>query len=165
MTAPIPRRHHYVPQFYLHNFTTAKKEDKQPGFWIYDKAGGEPRRLTPLNTTVERDLYTFIKPDGTPDVTLEVDLFSRVEGWTQPILDRLIRRPNLMEGDFEMLTLFIALLHVRVPRMIRATQEHMEQFTLEWWKALGRDRGEVEKMWDKYCTGGEPPPCLFTENC
>lgn len=144
-----PKRHHYAPRFYLEYFAIDARE-KEPGFWIYDKSGKAPRQATSVNTAVQKDFYSFVRPDGTKDLSLEVDLFSRVEGWTKPILERLKERPALSPGDFENVTLFMALLHVRVPRMVRAMQEFDEKFMVEHWKAIGADPKAVESMWQHH---------------
>ncbi|MFA6091865.1 MAG: DUF4238 domain-containing protein [Elusimicrobiota bacterium] len=151
MAQGVPRRHHYVPQFYLEYFATRRKGG-EPGFWVYDRGGSPPREATPLGTAAKRDLYTFFTPTGEKDTSLETQLFSRVEGWTKPILDKWIQHPGvrLTKSDVEMVALFIALQYIRVPRTINAGKEAEEKFVLEWWKLMGRQPAEVEKMWDQF---------------
>lgn len=47
-----PRRHHYVPQFYLHRFVN---EDGK--FWIWDKVADRVFQSTPNSIAVESDFY------------------------------------------------------------------------------------------------------------
>jgi Protein of unknown function (DUF4238) len=149
MQPPPPRRHHYVPKFYLEYF--AREQDPElPRFWVYDKDGAPPRAQVPLNTAVIRDLYTFLKPDGSKDVSIETELFSKIESETKPILDRWRKHLTFTPEDVVTVTLFMALLHTRVPRNIRTMQEFVDKLSQEWWKELGRDRAQVEKIWREF---------------
>lgn len=49
---PDPRRHHYVPQFYLRRFT-----DEREGFWVWDKKEDRVFRASPTSIAVETDFY------------------------------------------------------------------------------------------------------------
>lgn len=107
-----------------------------------------PREATPINTAVERDLYSFTHPDGTLDVSVETELFTKVEGQTKPILDKWARSPcRLTRSDIEMVLLYISLQHVRVPAMIRTNKEFEEKFAMEYVKWLANQPDEVDKMW------------------
>src|SRR5574337_673664 len=143
-----PRRHHYVPRFYLENFARSKKGG-EPSFWVYDRAGKEPREQTPVNTAVKRDFYAFVGPSGTRDAPLESQLFPGFEGWAKPVFEKWIRCPQrgFSRSELEMAILYISLQHLRVPRMIKVLQEFQEKFALEWWKWLGRQPEEVDHIW------------------
>ena len=115
------KRHHYLPQFYLEYFLP---EDGSGTFWVYDKAGGEPRPQTPVNTCVEGHLYSFADPKGGKTDELERELFSRLDGQTKPVLDRWRdTRGEVSPGDVPVLAEFVAALHTRVPRHIESTRQ------------------------------------------
>jgi hypothetical protein len=74
-----PKRQHYVPQFYLDNFTVRGGARNTLGFWVYDKSVGEPRWQTPINTAVESYFYTVTRADGGRDHQVET-LLAECEG-------------------------------------------------------------------------------------
>ena len=112
------KRNHYVPRFLQEYFV---REDGK--LWVYDKDGGEPRPQLPINTGVERFLYTVRKDDGQHDDSLE-RWFAEMEGATKPILDRLIQ-PGTRIEEAEKLAVakFMAFMFTRVPRTIEAAAE------------------------------------------
>ena len=145
---PVPRDH-YVPQFYLSYFATVQQQGPA-GFWVYDKDSGEPRFQTPINTTVERDLYSIPRPEGEPDRQIEAFL-ADLEGRTKPVLDRWQEpraRPDA-EG-MGVVGLFLAMAHVRVPRQIRAAQEFDEATLLEETRLLLEDEQQMKALLESH---------------
>jgi len=83
----VAKRNHFVPGFYLEYFTA---KDKGDVVWVYDKEGGAPRPQKPVDTGVEKYLYTIKQKAGEKDDSLE-KWFAGLDGKTKPILDRLIQ--------------------------------------------------------------------------
>jgi hypothetical protein len=50
-----PRKHHYIPRFYLAGFASP---GPKPRLWVYEK-GRDPRKSTPKLEGCQRDFYTF----------------------------------------------------------------------------------------------------------
>jgi hypothetical protein len=104
------KRHHYLPQFYQDNFT-----DSQGYLWIYDRNDCEYRRQQPINTAVIGHYYRFEKPNGEFENGIE-DYLSAVEGLSRPVIDKLLRKERITIEEKKIITFFIALSRVRVPR-------------------------------------------------
>jgi hypothetical protein len=123
MNNPKPKRHHYVPQFYLEYFA-CEVAPRRRILWVYDKDGGEPRAQTPRDTAVESGYYSIETKTG-KTVVIE-ELLSKLETATAPILRRFQDSDEaLSEPDIPVLAEFLAMLHLRGPRMLQVTSEFL----------------------------------------
>ena len=141
------KRQHYVPQFYLEKFVEDAAANT-PGFWVYDKAGGDPRWQTPVNTAIEGHLYSLDFPDGQPRDLLERQL-AGIEGIAKPILARWVgpgARPT--REEIAEIAAFLAAMHVRVPRNIAAIGELMAEFYRSSIRRHGDDEAQFQELWD-----------------
>ena len=59
-------------------------------FWRRDFAAGAARTTTTANLFVEKDLYTFIRSDGSKDVALE-EFFAQLEGVGSTFINALAK--------------------------------------------------------------------------
>jgi len=148
--AMLIKRQHTVPAFYLDNFVDDRGGCART-FWVFDKGGGEPRRQTPKDTTVERHFYSIKRPDSTWNDQLERSL-GRFETIAGPIIRRLLEGGNarLADRDIAELAYFMGVLHVRVPRNIKAVSELMTE-QLRW--LLGEEAkapDEFRKSWNRF---------------
>ena len=50
-----PRKHHYVPQFFLAGFTPSGR--RKDFLWVTDKKKLEQRKARPLKVALKRDFY------------------------------------------------------------------------------------------------------------
>jgi len=71
----LPRRHHFVPQMILRNFTA---DDGRLCYHQRDWEEGKIVRVKPNDVFFERDLYTRLLADGSKDVSIELT-FSKIE--------------------------------------------------------------------------------------
>jgi hypothetical protein len=115
-----PKRHHFLPEFYLNGFT------RDGMLWIFDRALNEYRHQQPKDTAVRRYFYSIKKPNGERDVEVE-KLLSYVEGKAKPIIDKLDRGEDITPEDRVYLSLFLAVLHSRVPKFEREMNEIVDQ--------------------------------------
>lgn len=121
------RRHHYLPQFYLDGFASHRN------LWLFDRERNEFRRQTPVNTAVERDYYAFLTEDQQTRNDIE-DLFSRIEGETRPIIDKLVEKSWITSDDRVMLSFFVGFLKLRTPvfeKTFNEISEEMIKFTVQ----------------------------------
>jgi len=79
-----PKRHHYLPRFYLKRFAQAGK------LWVYDRQEDKYRHQTPQNTAVIGNYYSFTTPTGEKNTDLEGVVIRRV-----PLLFRLSGQEGL----------------------------------------------------------------------
>jgi hypothetical protein len=91
---------------------------------VHDKEGGDPRAQSPRDTAVESDFYSIETKTG-KNIVIEESL-SKIETVTAPILRRLQEvDQGLVQTDIPVLSEFLALLHVRGPRMLEVTSEFL----------------------------------------
>ena len=78
----IPKRHHYLPRFYLERFAS-----RDGHFWLYDRSLGSYRRVSSRNAAVRRYYYSTEDEEGQRFHDFE-DFLSRIEGLAKPIFDK-----------------------------------------------------------------------------
>jgi hypothetical protein len=111
-----PRRHHFIPRFYLERFASGDLLS------VFDRDRNEFRLQSPINTAVLRDYYAFTGPDGSRNVEVEQAL-AVLEGETKPILTKLDSRESLTQREKESLATFVALQETRTPEFERGVGE------------------------------------------
>jgi hypothetical protein len=111
-----PRRHHYLPQFYLRGFCRGNE------FWIFDREKGQFRLQTPVNTTVQTDFYSFRQQDGSIDPKPERFL-ATVETIAAPAIAKADEGGFLSLEEQQAISLFAALQMVRVPDFEKRHEE------------------------------------------
>ncbi len=138
-----PKRHHYVPKFYLGYFTEAGFNGTEV-LWIYDKESSEPRAQTPVNTCVESGFYSFEAATG-KNVEIEKGL-SQIESETKRVLDRLQDPKALLTTeDISTLSAFLALMYVRVPRSKQSVSEIIAAAAAQFAKGRAKDRDGIAR--------------------
>ncbi|MCY3487579.1 MAG: DUF4238 domain-containing protein [Bacteroidetes bacterium] len=95
-TSNIPKRHHYVPQFILRNFT-----DKSEKLHCFNRKTSKTYRSSPADVFLEKYLYTHRSEDGATTTDLETKL-SEIEGDVAHIVEKIIKR--VRRGDSIALT-------------------------------------------------------------
>lgn len=115
-----PKRHHYVPAFYLAGFTRLRKRDAQ--FAIYDREKNEFRTQTPDSSAHQRFYYATEGEHGERDLSIEKFL-GELEGASKPLIDKLESQQAISADERATLALFFALMHTRVPQFERSLNE------------------------------------------
>lgn len=117
----VPKRHHYLPEFYLAGFTT--EGGRTSNFTVFDRDESVFRQQTPKNTATSRYYYA-VEDETTGAKSMEIEEFlSSVESEAAPVIRKLERHGAPTDHDREVLALFCALLHTRVPQFDRSMQE------------------------------------------
>lgn len=122
VTPTDPRRHHYVPQFYLRRFAR-QDGDKSTIATVPIAPPSTPRQGNVADTAVIRDFYTVVGDDNEDTVAVE-KLLAMVEGAAAGPLERLAGGVFFPPNDHDrmIIGLLIALQIVRGPDARR----HME---------------------------------------
>jgi hypothetical protein len=103
-----PKRHHYLPQFYLNGFA------RDQHFFVYDRVNHEYRKQTPKNTAVEKDFYTLTDDSGQKHTSIETKI-AEIESRAKPVIDKLDSSKAVTFEDRVALSHFIALFIGRTP--------------------------------------------------
>ena len=111
-----PKRHHYLPEFYLNGFT---RDDL---LWLFDRKAAEFRRQAPRNTAVIGHYYTSQTESGEKDYSIETHL-AKMEGEAKPIIDKLDAGERISAEERVGLAYFLALLLCRTPKHAREIEE------------------------------------------
>ncbi len=124
-----PKRHHYVPRFYLKHFTDAD------GFiWAYDRKTKEYRRQSIKNTAVQQNYYKVRTKNG-DDAGIE-RLFSLIEGNAAKAIKKIKNKKTLDINERQYLAAFVSFQITRVPDYRKEINETMEKLI----KMINKDR-------------------------
>jgi hypothetical protein len=107
-------RHHYVPKFYLKNFTF----DKDRKFLYVYEYKGEVKRVSITDVAIKKGFYTFVDKSTKCRIDKLEEFFADIENKTAPVLSKIIGSENLniSDSDREILSLFISTLYIRTTR-------------------------------------------------
>ncbi len=151
MVAAFPKKHHYLPQFYLRRF--ANDDGK---LWVFDRETKSYRCVTPKEVGQENHFYTFIDKDGKKNGAIET-YFSDIETYASNIIEKLLRLESLTKEEKGNFSSFIAFQRTRTPEYEKTLNEMTEKQT----KAMLQIRytneeqvGELLKRYEK-STGRE----------
>jgi hypothetical protein len=115
-----PKRHHYVPAFYLAGFTRLRR--RHDHLIVYDREKNEFRTQTPDTSAHQRFYYATEGEHGERDLSIEKFL-GELEGAVKPLIDKLTHQDVISADERATLALFFALMHTRVPQFERSLNE------------------------------------------
>jgi hypothetical protein len=111
MAQDVPRKHHYIPQFLLANFT-----NEEGVLWTYDTEQKKSWQSTPRTTGFERDLYAVTTKDEERDFGLfEKALASAIDEPGADAISGLLKRQHLGPERFANFLGFVAAQMQRTP--------------------------------------------------
>jgi hypothetical protein len=108
--APPPKRHHFLPQFYLSYFTDSKNL-----LWEFDRETKIYDQKTPHGSAWGKHYYRYKGKDGETHTDIESGLFNRIETGAKPVIDKIDARKPISEEEMGIVSLFVAFQHTRVP--------------------------------------------------
>lgn len=128
---PIARNHHYLPQFYLAQFTETSAKDGH--FFVHGVSNGRTFRTSPKNVAVERDFNRMEIEGERPDIVERI--LAPFEALAADSIKRVNETQNFpSEKDFGHIINLLCLLAVRNPkqrRKLNAFREEIDQAQLE----------------------------------
>lgn len=119
-----PKRHHYLPEFYLRGFAPDGL------LHVYDRADKAYRKQTPKNTAVESHFYTIENEDGERSAAVE-GLLAQVDDAAANVIAKVIARDALSDRERADLALFVALLRSRTPDYDKGYREMTDKMARE----------------------------------
>ena len=127
MKNPRPRKHHYLPQFYLRGFS-------ENGTHLYqiEKRTGKSFGASIGDTAAIRDFHK-LDFDGCPDPEALEKFVSKVEALIAPALDTVLADEKLTSKTRNAMDCLVSMLMARVP----ATRDMMEESVRESAKSVG----------------------------
>lgn len=134
-----PRRHHYLPRFYLESFS------REGTLTIYDRSKNEYRRQIPEKVAVEKDYYAVIDADGKKDMGVERFL-EKIEHKASLAIKKLDAREMLTPEENEAIALFVGYMKCRVPDFEKGVNELTEKMLMELSKTLFADEKSAASL-------------------
>ena len=119
-----PRRHHYLPQFYLRGFTDKGYNGKNGRLRVLDFSIAKCYTSSPKNMANIRDYYTLVDNEGQPNYRVETELLCRIDSEAARVIreiEKTKKRPG--RNDWLSLCEFVASLQVRIPHFRQANYE------------------------------------------
>lgn len=137
------KRQHYLPQFYLKGFSNKGK------LWVYDRAKNEFRIQTPVNTTIEKDYYTFVDKKGEKNKSVE-KILADIEGRVVPVFDKIKNQDCINDEDKGIMSLFLSFFIYRVPEFEKLSNEIAQKMAEIMMKNIITSREQAAKMIKQY---------------
>jgi hypothetical protein len=125
------KRHHYLPQFYLQNFTG------QDGLLcLFDRETKTFRKQQPVNTALEKDFYTVTDSQGLKSDRIE-QMLSGLESVARGVIARLDAQRTGWENEQERVSfaIFAAFFYCRTPAFDKEQTALVERLYRVWMKA------------------------------
>jgi hypothetical protein len=119
-----PRRHHYVPQFYLIGFTKSGTADGT--LHVLDQQRLKQWSSTPANVALENGFYT-VELGPSVDAAVVERTLSRLETDFAPVIRDIAEKRSLPPDEaFGTLMSFVAVMAARVPKVKNTISEFLE---------------------------------------
>jgi len=131
-----PKRHHYLPKFYLEGFS------KDGLVAVYDREKNEVRLQQPKDTAVIGHFYTMEDAEGRRRFEVEA-LLSEYEGKASLIIRKLASTETINADERTDLAIFIALAAMRTPDIVESLKLAKAGFILDTAKRLFADVAAV----------------------
>ena len=156
-----PRRHHYVPKFYLAGFTKYGTVDGE--LYVLDQRQRKQWKSTPLKTAHQRDFHAIEARPGADPMVVEKS-FADIEGKCSRVVANVIEQGKLPTGeDHDILLNFVAMMAVRVPGIRNIISRAVDDLGKNLLcTALGSDQGWQEFKQDLNELYGHRPPPMST---
>jgi hypothetical protein len=115
-----PKKHHFLPQFYLERFKVRPQTTKHPQILVTTKEP-HPRRFVAAihDTGCISDYHTIDVQDIPIDKSIIEKALSEIEGNQKDLLDRIISNKQVTVEDEGNVAFLLTLMHIRVPKYKR----------------------------------------------
>ena len=130
-----PRRHHYVPAFYLAQFTIEGSRNGR--LFVFDQHRLNSWLSTPDGTAHQRDFYAIDIGSDVHPATFEAKVLSELDGKSSSIVHKLLSDKEAPTGeDLNVLLNFVAVSMARIPRTRQLVDQVASHEAYEEVKAL-----------------------------
>lgn len=142
-----PKRHHYIPQFYLKFFVDPLPARRKPGVWRFERGVNEPLYLAPSVAAVERHYYSIPGKEGGQNALVEELLLKPVDGAGARLLQQVATDDMVFNhSERRFLSLFLGVMFVRVPARRRVMEDLAAAFAKFDMEVLAKAPGALESV-------------------
>ena len=150
-----PRKHHYLPQFYLEGFKVEPQKGKKPHIWQIEKEGNQASYCPAIQDTgCIRDFHTIDFKDEEPDHNSVEALLSKIESEHSALVRKIQETRRVEASQVESLSTFISLMRYRVPSCADYIETSLRSVVLDSFKIMyqsgkfGTPPPELQKTFD-----------------
>ncbi len=119
-----PKRHHYVPQFYLRGFEIPDEPER---IWVYERGKNDAYKTHVRNVAVSGHYYSRIV-DGQNYTSFEAFLNVEVEGPANLVLSKIRAHQQLTASDKDVLSAYISVMLARTPAYKKDVEQQWPSF-------------------------------------
>ncbi|MCW8827617.1 MAG: DUF4238 domain-containing protein [Gammaproteobacteria bacterium] len=132
-----PRKHHYLPQFYLDGFKVEPQKGKNAHIWQIEKRNPQVNYSPAIEDTgCIRDFHTIDFQDEEPDHASVEKMLSNLESEQSALLREIVRAENIADSQIEALAIFISLMRYRVPSFAEHVEESLRNVVHDSFKIM-----------------------------
>lgn len=148
-----PRKHHFVPRFYLAGFCPADSEMLA----IYDRVRNQFRTQRPSEVAHRRDYYAYEDDQGNKSFDIE-DGLGQVETAASAVIQKIDAGQEISEDDRETLAIYVGYQYTRTPVFQHMFDSLYSQRTTKISKAGGAE--DIDAVKAALEQAGVPPGML-----
>ncbi|MBW2594711.1 MAG: DUF4238 domain-containing protein [Deltaproteobacteria bacterium] len=132
----IPRKHHYLPQFYLEGFKILPQKGKKPHIWQIEKVG-EQKYYNPAitDTGCIRD-YHSLDHELEPDHKTIESVLSTIEAKQAELVQSIINSKDMNHSQIAELAGLISLMRYRIPAFASYIETSHKKIVLDSFKIM-----------------------------
>jgi Protein of unknown function (DUF4238) len=132
-----PRKHHYLPQFYLEGFKIKPQKGKEPHIWQVEKHGNQAHYSPAIaDTGCIRDYHSLDFEDEEPDHKAIEAQLSKLEAEQATLVRTISETKMISPSQIEPLSAFISLMRYRVPAFAGHIERHLQSVVLDTFKIM-----------------------------
>ncbi len=134
-----PRKHHYLPQFYLEGFKIEPQTGKKPHIWQIEKSADTAHYSPAIEDTgCIRDYHSLDFEDEEPDHKTIEALLSKLEAEQAELVCTIRETKRIDTTQVEHLSSFISLMRYRVPAFGAHIEKSLRSVVLDTFKMMYR---------------------------
>ncbi|TLD40043.1 MAG: hypothetical protein JETT_3697 [Candidatus Jettenia ecosi] len=115
-----PKKHHYLPQFYLEFFKCSPQTGKYPQIYVTTKKKNPKRFKAAIHDTGCISDYNTVDLQGEPPEKKKIEeALSKIEGKQRDLLVEIMGNREIKDCQVRLLAEFLATVHLRVPKFKR----------------------------------------------
>lgn len=133
----IPRKHHYLPQFYLEGFKISPQKGKKAHIWQIEKHGNQKHYSPAIEDTgCIKDFHTIDYNDQQPDHRKIETMLSKKEGVQSELVRHISDNKHVDSSKIGELAEFISLMRYRVPAFASHVEISHRKIVLDTFKIM-----------------------------
>jgi hypothetical protein len=150
--AAVARNHHFIPEFFLSNFTASGRRDDF--LWVTDMKARKGYRAKPCNAGFQKDFYRVDVKGARPDIVERI--LGLFEGYAAPAVRHVLEQHTLpARPELDHLIELIGLLLIKVPRARRIVNRAIDQAMKAELRPYFKDANTLRATFEKMRQDGE----------